>query len=617
MASYCESNDFNQMTVTQIGSFLIQRGVSVNGYNKPALVEIAFAVQKMGLPCIQEMHTSTSGVQNEEQLFINEMQIGDPFKMDKFVNNFIDSPPFGLYDIFNYLIYHSTAYDKQGLAAYKSFEDYRLFEDGYVESLLTKTLANARLHVYVGKVRPAMKTKTDEGKECYDLWFIVEGKGANRGSTLKAKCMCKGGRDGGCKHLGAAMYSLEELLNMRGDTSATSGPCLWMKKAQSSTKPCDMAELVIEKFKLPSHKMKKQEHSYSQYIDVDVRATNDRNQPSKKKLMKLTRKMKELKPARVSLPLLRKLYLPKPKPGSSTGTVKTKVCEDIAVKSVGIMERKLTACIKGNPEHNSAQIYKTLFFTAEEIKEVNDATVKQWQCKEWYTQKAGFITASKSKQVFTRQTTIEKNKLKGKSTDATCLVSIITHPKVPPNLNPIHHEPQHSREWGLVHEESARKAYYTVERHNHHKLQLLPKGFLISSKKKFLGASPDNIRRCHCSTGCSDVIVEYKCPWKHQDLHPKEAFVTPEIGGVMANSVFTLSTNSPYYFQLQTLLYVAELTLCDLVIWTRQGIYTHQVQFDAVFVEEMCQKLEAFWLNNVLPVAMQSVSQDTASPHGM
>ena len=45
--------------------------------------------------------------------------------------------------------------------------------------------------------------------------------------------------------------------------------------------------------------------------------------------------------------------------------------------------------------------------------------------------------------------------------------------------------------------------------------------------------------------------------------------------------------------------------------------YTHQVQFDAVFVEEMCQKLEAFWLNNVLPVAMQSVSQDTASPHGM
>ena len=84
-------------------------------------------------------------------------------------------PPFGLYDIFNFLICHSTAYDKQGLAAYKSFDDYRLFEGGYVESLLTKILTNERLHLYVGKVRPAMKTTTDDGKKCYDLWFILQG----------------------------------------------------------------------------------------------------------------------------------------------------------------------------------------------------------------------------------------------------------------------------------------------------------------------------------------------------------------------------------------------------------------------------------------------------------
>ena len=64
------------------------------------------------------------------------------------VNNFIDSPPFGLYDIFNYLICHSTTYDKQGLAANKSFKDYSLFEDGYVESLETKILNYESRHVY-------------------------------------------------------------------------------------------------------------------------------------------------------------------------------------------------------------------------------------------------------------------------------------------------------------------------------------------------------------------------------------------------------------------------------------------------------------------------------------
>ena len=75
------------------------------------------------------------------------------------------SPPFELCDIFKYLIYHSTDYNKQGLAATKWFEDYRLFDDSYVESLLTSHLKYEGMHVYVANVRPFMKVKTDEGKE--------------------------------------------------------------------------------------------------------------------------------------------------------------------------------------------------------------------------------------------------------------------------------------------------------------------------------------------------------------------------------------------------------------------------------------------------------------------
>ena len=55
------------------------------------------------------------------------------------------------------------------------------------------------------KVRPSMKTITDDRKSCYDLLFILEGQEANKGCVLKAECKCKGGRDGGCKHIGAAM----------------------------------------------------------------------------------------------------------------------------------------------------------------------------------------------------------------------------------------------------------------------------------------------------------------------------------------------------------------------------------------------------------------------------
>ena len=40
------------------------------------------------------------------------MLIFNPFFL-KTVNNFNASPPFGLYDIFNHLIYHSVDHDKQ------------------------------------------------------------------------------------------------------------------------------------------------------------------------------------------------------------------------------------------------------------------------------------------------------------------------------------------------------------------------------------------------------------------------------------------------------------------------------------------------------------------------
>ena len=141
------------------------------------------------------------------------------------------------FTIFNYLIFHSTDYDKQGLASYKSYDDYRLFDDGYVEFLSTVNFKECGVHIYVGKVHPTVRTKTEDGKDFYSLWFIVEGKGPNRGSVLAAFCKCKGGRDGGCKHIAAATYSLEFLLNTQGKESVTSGKCLWKKKRRLALNP--------------------------------------------------------------------------------------------------------------------------------------------------------------------------------------------------------------------------------------------------------------------------------------------------------------------------------------------------------------------------------------------
>ncbi len=150
-----------------------------------------------------------------------------------------------------------------------------------------------------------MKDTTDDGKKLYDVWFMLEEKGNNRGSVLMARCTCKGGQDGGCKHIAACLYSLEDVLHNR--ESVTSGPCQWVKRATSETKPC---EIKRESDKRPSdHEVKrKYEHFYADNIDVDVRHENDRSLPSKKALITFTDALSSVSGKPCVFPLLEKIY---------------------------------------------------------------------------------------------------------------------------------------------------------------------------------------------------------------------------------------------------------------------------------------------------------------------
>ena len=75
-------------------------------------MEIASAVERMVLAVDPNFEKDQSN--DADKLIIHDMLIPNPFSL-KTVNNFNLSPPFGLYDSFNYLMYHSTDYEKQGL----------------------------------------------------------------------------------------------------------------------------------------------------------------------------------------------------------------------------------------------------------------------------------------------------------------------------------------------------------------------------------------------------------------------------------------------------------------------------------------------------------------------
>ena len=418
-------------------------------------------------------------------------------------------------------------YDKQGLASYKSYDDYRLFDDGYVESLSTATVKECGIHVYVGKVLPTMRSKTHEGKDFYELWFILEGKGPNRGSVLEAFCKCKGGRDGGCKHVAASMYSLEFLLNSQGKDSVTSGPCLWQRKSRSSIQPCEVKDLNISKSKYkPVNNKRKPEYTWLQNIDHDPREKRFRKEKSHKDMVAFTTRMRskivegEISTQPAVFPLLRKLYLPTEEPNVITSTT-----HEQCNTGVGIMEEKVEQFITLTPSPTPEKFLHHLTFTDAEIKKVERATIGQWQSEEWFQQKMGFITASKCKTVFTRQKTLDRTN----SSEITVLAKSIA---AKPALNPAISKPDNPdnpRDWGLKKEEEARKCYSLVAGKKHHKFKLCHKGFQICKQKPFMGASVDDLRSCECSSKCGNAVVEYKCPWVHRNNDPKEAFVSQQV----------------------------------------------------------------------------------------
>ena len=68
------------------------------------LVEIANAVETMMLPLDPNFKKMTN---TDQKIIVHDMEIEDQLSgYRKVMNNFIDSPPFGLYDIFNHSIYH-------------------------------------------------------------------------------------------------------------------------------------------------------------------------------------------------------------------------------------------------------------------------------------------------------------------------------------------------------------------------------------------------------------------------------------------------------------------------------------------------------------------------------
>ena len=231
------------------------------------------------------------------------------------------------------------------------------------------------------------------------------------------------------------------------------------------TTSCEVKDLLIVRKKKrclndqeqdPTLETKKsRKYTFSQFIDHDPRMPTDRVPCSPAKLSSIVVTMEKMKNKPVITSVLaNKLYCSNDIPGD--------IKEEGNSNSIcGILEQKLISHMSTNKHSNAESFSNSLEFTDEERSKVNAATKKQWQCKQWFIHKTGFVTASKVKSVYTRQISVEKHK-----TDVSLLEKSLISNKATQPIRQVPKEPRNSLDWGLKHESSARKAYYKMKGKN-------------------------------------------------------------------------------------------------------------------------------------------------------
>ena len=102
------THNFDNYRVPDLQKYLRNRGVSVTGYNKGILKEIAVAVERLQLP--EDPDYLRDSVQNcvAKKLSRAGLSQCNPMEISGYSTDFSDTPEFGLIDIFNYLIFNRS-----------------------------------------------------------------------------------------------------------------------------------------------------------------------------------------------------------------------------------------------------------------------------------------------------------------------------------------------------------------------------------------------------------------------------------------------------------------------------------------------------------------------------
>ena len=219
-----------------------------------------------------------------------------------------------------------------------------------------------------------------------------------------------------------------------------------------------------------------------------------------------------------------------------------------------------------------------------EARAVQDETVSQFQSKLWFKHRAGRITASRMKAVCRTDYSLPSQSL----------IKSICYP------DQFRFKTK-ATTWGCTHEKAARRRYVSKIKEKHLNFSLKDSGLVINPQWSFIGATPDGLVYCDC---CGHGVTEIKCPYCHRSESISDSMEDKKFCLKNENAEVHLDKRHAYYYQVQTQLFVCDVTYCDFVVCTfsdQDDLYVERLSKNLTFWSECVPKAELFFRFCLLP----------------
>lgn len=288
------------------------------------------------------------------------------------------------------------------------------------------------------------------------------------GKVVAAHCDCMAGLGESCSHVASLLWAIEAGVKRRDSLTVTDKKAYWV--LPSTVK------------KVPYSKIS--DISFNKYGEVNKKTRTESKVPvsSQDEILNFLSNVKSSCDSKPAVMALMKEF--------SDAYVPSSINEDLPPVLSTYFDKELSTLECDTVMSVCKQKLYIYNINAKQQIAVEEQTRKQANSRLWFRMRTGRVTASKFKSACVT------DPLK----PSHSLIMSICHPELVKFSN-------EATKWGCNHEETAKDAYFKLQKKRHQKLKVEESGFFISTEHGFLGATPDGLVSCEC---CGKGVFEIK-----------------------------------------------------------------------------------------------------------